>query len=103
MNIVNEISSVLTEVESLRAEVKILREAKIVADFEIDQLRRRNATLQERYDIRISRETRLKTILDQAGQSLVNGINQYNAEERNSDHAGMIGEGDTRLIERAAE
>jgi len=91
MNIVNEMSSVLTEVESLRAENKILREAKIVADFENDQLRRRNALLQEQCNSHMSGKVRLKTILDQAGQSLVNGINQFNSEERLKEQPELIG------------
>ena len=41
MNVANEVSTILTEVESLRSEVRILRENKIVTDFEMDQLRRR--------------------------------------------------------------
>ena len=102
MNIVNEMSSVLTEVESLRAEVKILREAKILSDFENDQLRRRNALLQEQCNSHMSGKVRLKTILDQAGQSLVNGINQFNAEERNSEHPELIGGEAPRYLESTA-
>ena len=103
MNIVNEMSSVLTEVESLRSEVKVLREAKIVADFELDQLRRRNAQLLERIEIRVGREMRLKTILDQAGQSLVSGINQYNAEERTREQPELIGSEAPRYLNGPAE
>ena len=91
MNIVNEMSTILTEAESLRAEVKILRENKIVADFELDQLRRALALERERNARLMSGKVRLKTILDQAGQSLVSGINQYNAEERQQEQPELIG------------
>ena len=47
MNLINELSSMESELESLRSECRILREGKIVADFEIDQLRRRNLNVQE--------------------------------------------------------
>jgi hypothetical protein len=103
MNLVNEISSLQTELESLRAENKILREAKIISDFESDQLRRGLAVERERNARLLSGKVRLKTILDQAGQSLVNGISQYNAEERNSDQPEPIGNEAPRMIEQAAE
>ena len=82
MNLVNEISTLQTELESLRAENKILRENKIIADFELDQLRRRLAQVEAQRDAHLSGKTRLKTILDQAGQQLVSGINQFNNEAR---------------------
>ena len=109
MNIVNEISTIQSELESLRAENKILREAKVLADFEISQLgreiallRERNALLQSRCDTHLSGKVRLKTILDQAGQSLVNGINAYNAEERNSEAPELIGTEAPRQLESNA-
>ena len=102
MNIVNEMSTILTEAESLRAEVKILRENKIVADFELDQLRRALALEKERNARLMSGKVRLKTILDQAGQSLVSGINQYNAEERQSEQPELIGAEAPRYLESTA-
>jgi len=82
MNLVNEISTLQTELESLRAENKILREAKIIADFELDQLKRRLSLVEAQRDSHLSGKVRLKTLLDQAGQQLVSGINQYNNEAR---------------------
>lgn len=80
MNLVNELSSMESELESLRSEVKILRETKIIADFELDQLRRRLVAAEEARDSHLSGKVRLKTLLDQAGQHLVMGIQRYNDE-----------------------
>ena len=98
MNIVNEMSSVLTEVESLRAEVKILREGKILGDFEIDQLRRqlvlereRNVALQDKADHRLRRETTLRTMLNEVGRSIVAQVNAFNVEERSTEQPELIG------------
>jgi hypothetical protein len=82
MNLVNEISSLETELESLRAENKILRENKLVLDFENDQLKRRLTLAEAARDSHIAGKARLKTILDQAGQHLVTGIQAFNAEAR---------------------
>ena len=96
MNLINELSSWESELESLRSEVKILRESKIVSDFEIDQLRRRNALLEEKVEFHLTRHVRLKTQLDRTGADLVQAITAINGEDmRDAD--------DTRLIERAAE
>ena len=82
MNLMNELSTLETELESLRAEVKILRECKIIADFENDQLKRRLSAVEEQRDGHLAGKVRLKTILDQAGQHLVQGIQRYNEEMR---------------------
>src|SRR6187402_1950342 len=98
MNLINELSSWESELESLRSEVKILREAKIVSDFEIDQLRRRNVALEEKVEFHLTRHVRLKTQLDRTGADLVQAISSIN-----SDDARDIAAEDPRLIERAAE
>jgi hypothetical protein len=82
MNLVNEVSNLETELESLRAENKILREAKLIAEFENDQLKRRLAVVEEQRDGHLAGKVRLKTILDQAGQHLVAGIQRFNEEMR---------------------
>ena len=99
MNLINELSSMESELESLRAECKILRESKIILDFENDQLRRRLLAVEEQRDGHLAGKVRLKTILDQAGQHLVAGIQRYNEEMREA--IGVVEE--PRLIERAAE
>jgi regulator of replication initiation timing len=82
MNLVNEISSLQTELESLRAENKIVRERNIVLEFENDQLKRRLISTEAARDSHMSGKVRLKTLLDQAGQHLVSGIQRYHDETR---------------------
>ena len=103
MNLVNEISSLETELESLRAECKILREAKIIADFEAEQTRRRLVIVEAQRDAHLSGKVRLKTILDQAGQHLVSGINRYNDEARLEQHELIgVGEAAPKQLESTA-
>jgi len=99
VNLINELSSLESELESLRAECKILRESKIILDFENDQLRRRLQSVEEQRDGHLAGKVRLKTILDQAGQHLVQGIQRYNEEMREA--IGVVEE--PRMLERAAE
>jgi regulator of replication initiation timing len=101
MNLINELSSMESELESLRSENKILREAKIVLDFENDQLKRRLSTVEEQRDGHLAGKVRLKTILDQAGQHLVSGIQRYNEEMREA--IGVVQDEPRMMIERAAE
>ena len=96
MNLINEIASWESELESLRSEVKILRESKIVSDFEIDQLRRRNVQLEERVEYHLTRHVRLKTQLDRTGSDLVAAIQSFNDE-------APIAQDAPRMLERAAE
>jgi regulator of replication initiation timing len=101
MNLINELSSMESELESLRAEAKILREAKLILEFENDQLKRRLSAVEEQRDGHLAGKVRLKTLLDQAGQHLVSGINRFNDEMRES--IGSAKAEEPRLIERAAE
>jgi len=102
MNLTSEVSSILTELESLRSENKILRENKILLDFENDQLKRRLAQVEAQRDSHMSGKVRLKTLLDQAGQSLVAGINKYNEEARAEQDGDLIGTEAPRYLENAA-
>jgi len=90
MNLVNEISTLQTELESLRAENKILRDNKIVLDFEIDQLKRRLAKTEEQKEMHLAGKVRLKTLLDQTGASLVSGINQFNADSKAEQYEALV-------------
>jgi regulator of replication initiation timing len=89
-----------SELESLRSENKILRENKILLDFENDQLKRRLTAVEAQRDSNLAGKVRLKTILDQAGQHLVSGIQRYNEEMRDS--IGVASEA-PRMLESAAE
>jgi len=96
MNLINEIASWESELESLRSEVKILRESKIVSDFEIDQLRRRNVQLEERVEYHLTRHVKLKTQLERTGADLVASLSGF------ADDA-PIAQDAPRMLERAAE
>src|SRR3954468_23533796 len=100
--VTNEISSIESERESLRAECKVLRESKIILEFENDQPKKRLGQVEEQRDGHLAGKVRLKTLLDQAGQHLVSGINRYNDEMRGAIGSGGAAE-EPRLIERAAE
>jgi predicted nucleic acid-binding Zn-ribbon protein len=97
VNLINELSSWESELQSLRSEVKILRESKIVSDFEIDQLRRRNAQLEEKVEYHLTRHVRLKTQLDRTGADLVAAISSFN------DDAPHLVSEEPRMLEQAAE
>jgi len=77
MNLVSELSAWETELANLRSEVKVLREAKVLSDFELDQLRRRNVMLEEKVEYHLTRHVRLKTQLDRTGADLVQAIHAY--------------------------
>ncbi len=81
MNLVSELSAWETELANLRTEVKILREAKVLTDFELDQLRRRNAILEEKVEYHLTRHVRLKTQLDRTGADLVQAIQAYTQDD----------------------
>ena len=81
MNLVSELSAWETELANLRAEVKILRDAKVLTDFELDQLRRRNALLEEKCEYHMTRHVRLKTQLDRTGADLVQAIQAINDDD----------------------
>jgi regulator of replication initiation timing len=100
MNLASEVSSLQSELESLRSENKILRESKLIADFELDQLRRRLSQVEAQRDVHLSSKVRLKTLLDQAGQQLVSGIQRYNDEAR-IEQTEMLGTEEPRMIEAA--
>ncbi len=89
MNLANEISTLQSELESLRSEAKIARERVIVLEFENDQLKRRLVATEVERNSHLSGKVRLKTLLDQAGQHLVSGIKRYNDETRDEQYATM--------------
>ena len=98
MNLINEIASWESELESLRAEVKILRESKIVSDFENDQLRRRNSMLEEKVEYHLTRHVKLKTQLERTGADLVASLSGF-ADEA----PPTLADEAPRWLEKAAE
>lgn len=89
MNLANEVSTLQSELESLRSEAKIARERVIVLEFENDQLKRRLASTEAQRDSHLSGKVRLKTLLDQAGQHLITGVQRYHEETREEQYATM--------------
>lgn len=92
MNLANEVSSMETELASLRAENDILRKHQDLADFENEQLRRALAKCQGERDNYMRRAEAIKTLLDQTGASLVNSIRKYHESEREMQDQAQIGD-----------
>lgn len=82
MNLANEVSSMETELVSLRSEIDILRKHQGLAEFENEQLRRALAKCQSERDNYMRRAEAIKSLLDQTGASLVNSIRKYHESER---------------------
>lgn len=82
MNVVNEISSIMSELDSLRAENRIMREREVALETENDQLRRLTAKINVERDTYLRKAEAMQSILTQAGTSLVNAMQAYRAGER---------------------
>jgi chromosome segregation ATPase len=82
MNLSQEVSTMETELVSLRAECDMRRQREAVLEWEIDSLKKQlTAAISDRDTFR-RRADSLKVLLDQTGSSLVAGIQKYNATER---------------------
>ena len=82
MNVSQEVSSMETELVSLRADVDMRKQREAVLEWEIDSLKKSlNATTAERDTYR-RRADSIKVLLDQTGAALVSGIQKYHASER---------------------
>ena len=95
MNLANEVSSMESEIESLRAENELLKQHKAVIEFENDQLKRTNARLHTERDTFMRRAEQIKVLLDQTGASLVQGINKYHESERDLARVQQSGDSET--------
>jgi chromosome condensin MukBEF ATPase and DNA-binding subunit MukB len=82
MNMANEISSMETELQSLRAENEVLKTNRAVIDHENESLRRALAASQADRDNWLRRGEALKALLDQTGANLVAAMNKYHEAER---------------------
>jgi hypothetical protein len=82
MNLANELASLESELESLRAENKILRDARITMEVENEQLKLQLKRSENARDAHMQGKVRLKTLLDQTGASLVAAIQRYNEETK---------------------
>lgn len=77
MNLANEVSSMQSELESLRSENHILKRELEVTQFENDQLRKALDKAQGERDHHMTKKGELKALLDAAGNLLVNGVRKY--------------------------
>ena len=82
MNLVNEISSLESELQSLRAENAVLKHNKAIIEFENETLCRALTKVQGERDNYMRRAEAIKSLLDATGVNLVTGINKYHELER---------------------
>ena len=81
MNLANEISSLESQIESLRAENDALKNNLAVLEFEADSLRRQIAKANVERDNLMRRGEAIKALLDQLGASLVLGLQKFHGRE----------------------
>jgi predicted nucleic acid-binding Zn-ribbon protein len=82
MNLSQEVSSMETELASLRSEVDMRKQREAVLEWEVENLKRLLAVSTAERDTFRRRAESLKILLDQAGSTLVAGIQKFNATER---------------------
>jgi len=82
MNLASEVSAMLSELDSTKAEIEILRSHSVAMETENDQLRRSVSRLQVERDTYLRQAEAMKSILTQAGTGLVNAMNAFRAGER---------------------
>lgn len=82
MNLSQEVSSMETELVSLRTENDLLKKQAAVVEWENEQLKRLLTRSNVERDTYLRRSEAIKTLLDQCGASLVNGIQKFHATER---------------------
>lgn len=81
MNLANEISSLESQIESLRAENDAVKTNLAVLEFENDGLRKQLANARADRDNLMRRGEAIKALLDQTGASLVLGLQKFHARE----------------------
>jgi hypothetical protein len=99
-SIANEVSSLESELQSLRADNDVLKHNKAIIEFENESLRRAIAKAQAERDNYMRRSEAIKSLLDQTGASLVAGMNRYHESEREMQRRQLADEqdGDLPLI-----
>lgn len=80
MNLANEISSMESELESLRSENSIYKQERKMLEFEAEQLRNALSRVTAERDHHMVKRGELKVLLDSAGALLVNGVRKYHDE-----------------------
>jgi chromosome segregation ATPase len=82
MNLANEISSLESQIESLRADNDALKNNLAVLEFENDSLRKHLAKANADRDNLMRRGEAIKALLDQTGASLCLGLQKFHERER---------------------
>lgn len=99
MNLTNEISSLESEVQSLRSENEVYKHNKAIIEFENENLRRALAKSQAERDNLLRRAEAIKSLLDQTGANLVSGMNRYHESERELQERQLASEqGDSKPL-----
>ncbi len=94
MNLSQEVSTMETELVSLRAECDMRRQREAVLEWEIDSLKKLLTAATTDRDTFRRRSDALKVLLDHAGSSLVAGIQKFNATEREIQEIGISNDTD---------
>ncbi|MCD9817622.1 hypothetical protein [Bradyrhizobium japonicum] len=82
MTLASDIMKLETELQSCRTEVDALGMKNAVLEFENDSLKQQLAKANADRDTLIRRSEAIKSLLDQCGATLVHGLKQYAASER---------------------
>ncbi|MCA1524338.1 hypothetical protein [Bradyrhizobium yuanmingense] len=82
MTLASEITKLETELQSSRVEAEALGKRNAVLEFENDGLKQQLAKANADRDALIRRSEAIKSLLDQCGATLVHGLKQYAAAER---------------------
>lgn len=82
MNLAQEVSSMETELISLRTELDLRKQRESVLDSEVSQLRTALTRAENLRDIYLRRSEAIKTLLDQTGAALVSSIRKFHDSER---------------------
>jgi len=77
VNLANEVSTMETELISLRQENNVLKRQLDMSEFELDQAKKALAKSSAERDHHMSKKGELKALLDAAGTLLVNGVRKY--------------------------
>jgi regulator of replication initiation timing len=89
MNLANEVSTIMSELESLRATTETLKHTNAILEFENSQLRGALEKAQGERDHHMVKKAELKTLLDQCGASLVAGIQKFHESNRAEQLEGL--------------
>lgn len=104
MTLASEITKLETELQSSRVEADALGKRNAVLEFENDSLKQQLAKANADRDALIRRSEAIKSLLDQCGATLVHGLKQYAASEREVVHheelSGEIESGMAAIVAR---